>query len=157
MTSERTLQASGRKRPAPRPQPTAESPAPPARAAPVDLAAWMRALIAGNPAGLTPSDLAVLRVQAEAIRPCPDAATPTRPPEVVIRDLAGASGSLGSSADRGKPASAVVAERAVLSWFRISRATAMAAVLDTTISVKLNWGWLRQVVSCGPGTASVIS
>jgi hypothetical protein len=45
-----------------------------------------------------------------------------------------------SSTDRGKPCSAVVAARAILGWFRISPAAALAAVLAATIDAKPNWG-----------------
>jgi hypothetical protein len=45
-----------------------------------------------------------------------------------------------SSTDCGKPASAVVAARAVLVWFRLSPAAALAAVLDATINAAPNWG-----------------
>jgi hypothetical protein len=45
-----------------------------------------------------------------------------------------------SSTDCGKPASAVVAARAILGWFRLSPAAALAAVLTATINAKPNWG-----------------
>lgn len=45
-----------------------------------------------------------------------------------------------SSTDCGKPASAVVAARAVLAWFRLSPAAALAAVLAATINAAPNWG-----------------
>ena len=45
-----------------------------------------------------------------------------------------------SSTDRGKPASAVVAARAVLDWFRLSPAAALAAVVAATINAAPNWG-----------------
>jgi hypothetical protein len=45
-----------------------------------------------------------------------------------------------SSANRGKPCSAVVVARAVLAWFRVSPAAALAAVLDATTNAKPNWG-----------------
>jgi hypothetical protein len=45
-----------------------------------------------------------------------------------------------SSTDRGKPASAVVAARAILGWFRLSPAAALATVLAATINAAPNWG-----------------
>jgi hypothetical protein len=45
-----------------------------------------------------------------------------------------------SSPNRGKPCSAVVVARAVLTWFRVSPAAALAAVLDATTNAKPNWG-----------------
>ncbi len=45
-----------------------------------------------------------------------------------------------SSTDCGKPASAVVAARAVLAWLRLSPAAALAAVLEATINAAPNWG-----------------
>ena len=45
-----------------------------------------------------------------------------------------------SSTDCGKPASAVVAARAVLAWFRVSPAAALAAVLAATVNAAPNWG-----------------
>jgi hypothetical protein len=45
-----------------------------------------------------------------------------------------------SSTDCGKPASAVVAARAILTWFRLSPAAALAAVLAATINASPNWG-----------------
>jgi hypothetical protein len=45
-----------------------------------------------------------------------------------------------SSTDCGKPASAIVAARAILAWFRVSPADALAAVLAATINAKPNWG-----------------
>jgi len=45
-----------------------------------------------------------------------------------------------SSTDCGKPCSAVVAARAVLAWFRLSPAAALAAVLAATINAAPNWG-----------------
>lgn len=45
-----------------------------------------------------------------------------------------------SSTDCGKPASAVTAARAILGWFRLSPAAALAAVLAATINAAPNWG-----------------
>jgi hypothetical protein len=45
-----------------------------------------------------------------------------------------------SSTDCGKPASAVVAGRAVLGWFRLSPTAALAAVLTATVNAAPNWG-----------------
>jgi hypothetical protein len=45
-----------------------------------------------------------------------------------------------SSTDCGKPASVVVAARAILNWFRLSPAAALDAVLNATINAKPNWG-----------------
>jgi hypothetical protein len=45
-----------------------------------------------------------------------------------------------SSTDCGKPASVVVAARAILAWFRLSPAAALAAVLDGTVNAAPNWG-----------------
>jgi hypothetical protein len=45
-----------------------------------------------------------------------------------------------SSTDCGKPASAVVAGRAILAWFRLSPAAALAALLAATINAAPNWG-----------------
>jgi len=45
-----------------------------------------------------------------------------------------------SSTDCGKPASVVVAARAVLGWFRLSPAAALAAVLAATTNAAPNWG-----------------
>lgn len=45
-----------------------------------------------------------------------------------------------SSTDCGKPASAVTAARAILSWFRLSPGAALAAVLAATINAAPNWG-----------------
>jgi hypothetical protein len=45
-----------------------------------------------------------------------------------------------SSTDCGKPASAVTAARAILAWFRLSPAAALAAVLAATINAAPNWG-----------------
>ena len=45
-----------------------------------------------------------------------------------------------SSTDCGKPASAVTAARAILSWFRLAPAAALAAVLTATINAAPNWG-----------------
>lgn len=45
-----------------------------------------------------------------------------------------------SSTDCGKPAGAVVAARAILSWFRLSPAAAIAAVLEATTNAVPNWG-----------------
>jgi hypothetical protein len=45
-----------------------------------------------------------------------------------------------SSTDCGKPASAVTAARAILSWFRVSPAAALAAVLAATLNAAPNWG-----------------
>lgn len=45
-----------------------------------------------------------------------------------------------SSTDCGKPASAVVAARVVLAWFRLSPAAALAAVLAATVNAAPNWG-----------------
>lgn len=45
-----------------------------------------------------------------------------------------------SSTDCGKPCSAVVAARAILDWFRLSPAAALAAVVAATINAAPNWG-----------------
>jgi hypothetical protein len=45
-----------------------------------------------------------------------------------------------SSTDHGKPASAVTAARAILDWFRLSPAAALAAVLAATLNAAPNWG-----------------
>jgi hypothetical protein len=45
-----------------------------------------------------------------------------------------------SSTDCGKPASAVVAARAILGWFRLSPTAALATVLAATINAAPNWG-----------------
>ena len=45
-----------------------------------------------------------------------------------------------SSTDCGKPASAVTAARAILDWFRLSPAAALAAVLAATVNAAPNWG-----------------
>ena len=45
-----------------------------------------------------------------------------------------------SSTDCGKPASAVTAARAILTWFRISPAAAVAVVLLATSNAAPNWG-----------------
>ena len=45
-----------------------------------------------------------------------------------------------SSTDCGKPASAITAARAILDWFRVSPAAALAAVLVATINAAPNWG-----------------
>ena len=45
-----------------------------------------------------------------------------------------------SSTDCDKPASAVTAARAILAWFRLSPAAALAAVLDATVNAAPNWG-----------------
>jgi hypothetical protein len=45
-----------------------------------------------------------------------------------------------SSTDCGKPASAVVAGRAILAWFRLSPAAALAALPAATINAAPNWG-----------------
>lgn len=45
-----------------------------------------------------------------------------------------------SSTDCGKPASAVVAARAILAWFRLSPAAALDAVLTATTDAQPNWG-----------------
>jgi hypothetical protein len=45
-----------------------------------------------------------------------------------------------SSTDCGKPASAVVVARAVIAWFRLSPAAALAAVLAANINAAPNWG-----------------
>jgi hypothetical protein len=44
------------------------------------------------------------------------------------------------STDCGKPASVVVAARAIMNWFRLSPAAAFAAVLDATLNTAPNWG-----------------
>lgn len=45
-----------------------------------------------------------------------------------------------SGTDRGRPASAVVAGRAMLPWLRVSPTAALAAVLDATTNAAPNWG-----------------
>jgi hypothetical protein len=45
-----------------------------------------------------------------------------------------------SSTDCGKPASAVTAARAILTWFRLTPAAALVAVFDATTNAAPNWG-----------------
>jgi len=57
-----------------------------------------------------------------------------------LRALAWLGAGAWSSTDRGRPCSAVVAGRTVWSWFRLSPKTALAVVLQATISAAPNWG-----------------
>ena len=57
-----------------------------------------------------------------------------------LRALAWLGAGAWSSTDCGRPCSAVVAGRTVWHWFRLSPKTAIAVVLQTTISAAPNWG-----------------